>query len=347
MVDKRKKRVAEFIEPFRVKPGSKVTLAKDFDPAFKGGVKKKKEGIALLAEGVRLLSEYQARLAAQDTWGVLVVLQAMDTAGKDGTIRHVMSGVNPQGVQVHSFKVPSAEELDHDFLWRYAQRLPERGEIGIFNRSHYEEVLVVRVHPENLDRQKLPKAAKKGDVWRRRYREINNWERYLSDNGFRIVKLFLNVSKEEQRARLLRRIDLPDHNWKFSSADVAERERWDDYQRAFSEVLSNTSTEWAPWYVIPADRKWFGRIGAGAVRVHTLMEINPRYPAVSKRQRQALLEVKEALEAQAPKGAARDPFEQEQPDAKAREAAGRDDHRAPPPADATNPGDEPAAEPRR
>ena len=192
--DRRQERVAEFIEPFRVRPGSKVTLAKNFDPAFKGGVKKK-EGVALLAEGVRLLSEYQARLAAQDRWGVLVVLQALDTAGKDGTIRHVMSGVNPQGVAVHSFKVPSAEKLDHDFLWRYAQRLPERGEIGIFNRSHYEEVLVVRVHPENLDRQKLPKAAKKGDVWRRRYREINDWERYLTDNGFRIVKLFLNISK--------------------------------------------------------------------------------------------------------------------------------------------------------
>jgi PPK2 family polyphosphate:nucleotide phosphotransferase len=292
-------RVAELIEAFRVKPGSKVVLAEDFDPAFKGGVKKKKEGVALLAEGVRLLSEYQARLAAQDTWGVLLVLQAMDTAGKDGMIRHVMSGLNPQGVRVHSFKVPSAEELDHDYLWRYAQRLPERGEIGIFNRSHYEEVLVVRVHPENLERQKLPKAAREGDVWRRRYREINDWESYLSDNGFRIVKLFLNVSKEEQRARLLRRIDLPDHNWKFSSADVAERDRWDDYQHAFSEALSNTSTEWAPWYVIPADRKWFARFGAAAVLVHTLMEIDPRYPAVSKPQRQALLEAKEALEAQA------------------------------------------------
>ena len=275
-----------------------------------------------------------------------MVLQAMDTAGKDGTIRHVMSGVNPQGVAVHSFKVPSAEELDHDFLWRYAQRLPERGEIGIFNRSHYEEVLVVRVHPENLDRQKLPKAAKKADVWRRRYREINDWERYLSNNGFRIVKLFLNVSKEEQRARLLRRIDLPDHNWKFSSADVAEREHWDDYQTAFSETLSHTSTEWAPWYVIPADRKWFARFGAAAVLVHTLMEIDPRYPPVSKHQRQALLEVKEALEAQAPKGAAPDPFEQEQPDAEAREAQLRDGQPAPPPAATTNAADEPTAERR-
>jgi PPK2 family polyphosphate:nucleotide phosphotransferase len=309
MADKRQRRVAEFIEPFRVKPGSKVTLAKDFDPRFKGGVKKKREGVALLKNGVKLLSEYQARLAAQDKWGVLVVLQALDAAGKDGTIRHVMSGVNPQGVSVHSFKVPSAEELDHDYLWRYARRLPARGEIGIFNRSHYEEVLVVRVHPENLDRQMLPKEATQGDVWQRRYREINDWERYLTENGFRIVKLFLNLSKEEQRIRFLRRIDLPDHNWKFSSADVRERERWDDYQEAFSEMLSHTSTEWAPWYVIPADRKWFGRIGAGSVLVHTLMEIDPRFPTVSKRQRQVLLEAKEALVAQAPTGAAPDPFE--------------------------------------
>ena len=320
MADKRQKRLAEFIEPFRVKPGTKVNLQRDFDPSFKAGVKKKKEGVALLAEGVRLLSEYQARLAAQDTWGVLVVLQALDAAGKDGTIRHVMSGVNPQGVAVHSFKVPSAEELDHDFLWRYAQRLPERGEIGIFNRSHYEEVLVVQVHPENLDRQKLPEAAKQGDVWERRYREINNWERYLTDNGLRVVKLFLNLSKEEQRIRFLRRLDLPDHNWKFSHADVKERERWDDYQKAFSETLSHTSTEWAPWHVIPADRKWFGRIGAASVIAHTLMEIDPRYPAVSKQQRQALLEIKYALEAQAPKGAAPDPFEQEQHNGKPKAA---------------------------
>src|SRR4249920_2038882 len=176
MADKRQKRVAEFIEPFRVKPGSKVALGKDFDPAFRAGVKKK-EGVALLAEGVRLLSEYQARLAAQHTWGVLVVLQAMDTAGKDGTIRHVMSGVNPQGVSVHSFKVPSSEELDHDYFWRYAQRLPGRGEIGIFNRSYYEEVLVVRVHPELLERQKLPKDGRGPGVWKRRFREINEWER--------------------------------------------------------------------------------------------------------------------------------------------------------------------------
>lgn len=311
--DKRKRRAAEFIEPFRVKPGSKVTLGEDFDPSFKAGVRKKKEGVALLEEGVRLLCEYQERLAAQDTWGVLVVLQALDAAGKDGTIRHVMSGVNPQGVAVHSFKQPSTEELDHDFLWRYAQRLPARGEIGIFNRSHYEEVLVVRVHPEILDRQKLPPGAKrKRDVWQRRYRQINDWERYLTENGIRVVKLFLNLSREEQRVRFLRRLDLPDHNWKFSAADVRERERWDDYQRAFSEMLSHTSTDWAPWYVIPADRKWFGRIGAGAVLVHALMEIDPRFPTVSEEQRAGLLAIKRALEAQAPVGARPDPFEHEQ-----------------------------------
>ncbi len=248
-------------------------------------------------------------MAAQDTWGVLIVLQALDAAGKDGAIRHVMSGVNPQGVEVHSFKVPSAEELDHDFLWRYAQRLPGRGQIGIFNRSHYEEVLVVRVHQKNLAREKLPDSAKREDVWRRRYRQINDWERYLAENGFRIVKMFLNLSKEEQRTRLLRRIDLPDHNWKFSEADVRERERWGDYQDAFSEMLSHTSTEWAPWYVIPADRKWFGRLGVGAVLVNTLVEIDPDFPHISTAQREALLEAKKMLEAQAPEGAARDPFE--------------------------------------
>ena len=340
--EKRRKRLDEFIVPFRVKPGSKVVLSKDFDPSFKAGVKKK-EGVALLSEGVRLLSEYQARLAAEATWGVLVVLQALDAAGKDGTIRHVMSGVNPQGVAVHSFKVPSAEELDHDYLWRYARCLPSRGQIGIFNRSHYEEVLVVRVHPESLKRQKLPSSATRGDVWKRRYREINDWERYLTDNGFRIVKLFLNISREEQRARFLRRIDLPDHNWKFSTADVSERERWDDYQSAFSAALSHTSTEWAPWHVIPADRKWFARIGAAAVLVHALMEIDPRFPPVGKRQRQALLEVKQALEAQAPRGAAPDPFERHQRDGKA-PARARGERKAPAGAGIES-AEEPRAEP--
>jgi PPK2 family polyphosphate:nucleotide phosphotransferase len=315
--EKRRKRLEQFAALLRVKPGSRVNLARDFDPAFTAGVSKKKDGVALLEEGIQLLAEYQARLAAQDTWGVLVVLQALDAAGKDGTIRHVMSGVNPQGVSVHSFKVPSTEELDHDFLWRYARRLPARGEIGIFNRSYYEEVLVVRVHPENLDRQRLPAAAKKGDVWKRRYREINDWERYLTDNGFRIVKLFLNLSREEQRCRFLRRIDLPDHNWKFSTADVQERAYWDDYQRALSDMLSHTSTDWAPWYVIPADRKWFERLAVGLVLAQTLLEIDPRFPKVTKQQREMLLEVKRELEAQAPEGAAPDPFAQGQQDGRA------------------------------
>ena len=310
----RRKRLEAFVAQFRVNPGSRVKLARDFDPAFKGGVSKKKDGVALLEEGVQLMSEYQARLAAQDTWGVLVVLQALDAAGKDGTIRHVMSGVNPQGVSVHSFKVPSSEELDHDYLWRYAQRLPGRGEIGIFNRSYYEEVLVVRVHPEILDRQKLPASARKRDIWKRRYGEINDWERYLTGNGFRIVKLFLNLSREEQRTRFLRRIDLPDHNWKFSSADVREREYWDDYQQAFSDMLTHTSTEWAPWYVIPGDRKWFERLAVGLVLAQTLLDIDPRFPKVSKEQRDALLEIKQSLEAQAPEGAAPDPFAQSQQD---------------------------------
>jgi PPK2 family polyphosphate:nucleotide phosphotransferase len=306
--EKRRKRLKEFIAPFRVKPGARVKLHRDFDPSFKGGIKKKKQGVELLEEGVRLLTEYQARLAAQDSWGVLVVLQALDAAGKDGTIRHVMSGVNPQGVAVHSFKAPSDEELDHDYLWRYAQRLPARGEIGIFNRSHYEEVLVVRVHPEVLAREKLPSAARTEDIWKRRYREINEWERQLTDNGFRIVKLFLNLSEEEQRIRFLRRLDLPDHNWKFSPADVSERDHWDEYQKAFSEMLTHTSTERAPWHVIPADRKWFARIAAAAVLVHALMEIDPRFPRVTDQQRQRLLEVKRRLESQAPAGAAADPF---------------------------------------
>jgi len=308
MADLRAKQIAELITPFRVTPGAKVVLAKDFDPAYKAGVKNKKAGEDLLQQGVELLAEYQDRLAAQDTYGVLVALQALDAAGKDGTIRHVMSGVNPQGVSVHSFKVPSTEELDHDFLWRYAQRLPARGEIGIFNRSHYEEVLVVRVHPEILDNQKLPKASRKGDIWKRRYREINDWERFLTDQGFCIVKLFLNLSKEEQRRRFLRRVDLPDKNWKFSAADAKERGFWDAYQKAFSEMLSNTSTEWAPWYVIPADHKWFARIAAAAVIAHTLVRIDPRYPTVGDEQRQALDDERQALEAEAPEGAAPDPF---------------------------------------
>jgi PPK2 family polyphosphate:nucleotide phosphotransferase len=220
-----------------------------------------------------------------------------------------MSGVNPQGVHVSSFKVPSSEELQHDYLWRYAQRLPGRGDIAIFNRSHYEEVLVVRVHPENLDRQKLPAADRGRKLWQRRYQEINDWERYLSDNGFSIVKLLLNLSKEEQRVRFLQRIDDPDRNWKFSAADARERQRWDDYQRAFSEMLSATSTDWAPWYVIPADRKWFARICASAAIVHVLATLDPQYPEVSSDTRRELEAARQELEAEAPPGKPADPYE--------------------------------------
>jgi polyphosphate kinase 2 (PPK2 family) len=280
MVDDRVRLLAKFIEPLRVEPGSKVKLARDFDPGYKASYLKKKEGAGILAAGVTILEEYQARLAAQDTWGVLVCLQALDAGGKDGTIRHVMSGVNPQGVRVTGFKVPSDEELDHDYLWRYARHLPARGEIGVFNRSHYEEVLVVRVHPEH----------------------------YLADNGFKVIKLFLNLSKEEQRIRFLKRVDLPEKNWKFSSADARERKYWDDYQAAFSDMLTHTSTEWAPWYVVPADHKWFARVCVSAVLAHTLIGIDPRFPKVDDAKRKDLAEVRAMLEAEAPDGAAADPF---------------------------------------
>jgi PPK2 family polyphosphate:nucleotide phosphotransferase len=308
-------RLAGLIQPLRVDPGSTVRLPKDFDPGFHGDYIQKGDAQEALARGVAELAEYQDRLAAQSTYAVLVVLQALDAAGKDGTIKHVMSGVNPQGVSVSSFKVPSAEELNHDYLWRYAKRLPERGRIGIFNRSYYEEVLVVRVHPENLDRQRLPASTRTGNVWKRRFREINDWERYLVDNGIRIVKLFLNVSREEQRRRFLQRIDTPAKNWKFSAADARERERWDDYQRAYADVLSSTSTEWAPWHVIPADRKWFARLAAGAVILHELVRIDPHYPRVSPEKLRELGEIRSALaEGTAPDGrrrAQRDGREQE------------------------------------
>jgi PPK2 family polyphosphate:nucleotide phosphotransferase len=306
---KQARRIAAFVKPLRVLPGTKVTLADDFDPGYRAEFVDKEDGVELLAEAVELLADYQARLAAQGTHGLLVVLQSLDAGGKDGTIRHVMSGVNPQGVRVASFKVPSNEELDHDYLWRYSRRLPARGEIGIFNRSHYEEVLVVRVHPELLDREKLPPAAKGAHVWKRRYREINDWERYLDDNGIRVVKLFLNLSREEQRTRFLRRIDVPEKNWKFSASDVRERRCWDDYQRAFSEMLTHTSTAWAPWHVIPADHKWFARIAASAVIVNALIELDPHYPEVGETALRELAEVKAELEAEAPEGAAPDPNE--------------------------------------
>jgi PPK2 family polyphosphate:nucleotide phosphotransferase len=308
LTKERSERIATLFQSLRVRPGTEVDLGKDFDPGYRSDMVRKKDGQQILQTGIALLAEYQARLAAQNTYGVLVCLQALDAGGKDGTIRHVMSGVNPQGVRVSSFKVPSSTELDHDYLWRYARRLPGRGEIGIFNRSHYEEVLVVRVHPEALARQNLPTTTARGSIWGRRYREINDWERYLVDNGIRVVKLFLNLSKEEQRVRFLKRIDVPERNWKFSGADARERQRWDDYQVAFSRMLSATSTEYAPWYVVPADHKWFARICAAAVLAHTLIEIDPRYPTVRTKAKRELADVKRELEAEAPEGAARDPY---------------------------------------
>ena len=306
--DTRIDRIREFITPLRVAPGREVDLGRDFDPAATGDFFSEEESKDLLHQGVDLLDHYQSRLAAQDTYGVLVALQALDAGGKDSTIRHVMSGVNPQGVVVHGFRRPSAEELDHDFLWRYAQRLPARGQITIFNRSHYEEVLVVRVHPEILQHQKLPPAARGEGVWERRYRQINDWERFLVENGFPVVKLFLNLSKEEQRRRFLRRIDYPQKNWKFNANDVKEREHWDEYQTAFSQMLSATSTEHAPWHVIPSDHKWFLRVAVAAVLVNTLAEIDPQYPTVDEEARRALAVSKLELEAQAPEGIAADPI---------------------------------------
>jgi PPK2 family polyphosphate:nucleotide phosphotransferase len=293
------KRIEDAIRPLRVDPGTKVRLGKDFDPRYKADFVSKKDGVKLLKTGIALLSESQTRLAAQNTYGLLVCLQALDAGGKDGTIRHVMSGVNPQGVRVAGFKQPSAEELDHDYLWRYAQRLPARGEITIFNRSHYEEMLVVRVHPELLVRQQLPAEARGPGVWKRRYREVNDWERYLVDNGIKVVKLFLNMSKDEQRQRFLSRIDRPEKNWKFSPADIRERQHWDEYQKAFSKMLSHTSTEWAPWYVIPADRKWFARLAVSAVLAQTLIELDPRFPTVDDATRDEMLVARGELEAEA------------------------------------------------
>ena len=279
-MDKRLRFMADLIEPLQVTPESTVRLSRDHDPGYTGGVARPQADI-LLAEGVELLAEYQDRLAAQDTFGVLLVLQGIDASGKDSTIKHVMSGVNPQAVAVRAFKQPSAEDLNHDFLWRYQCALPGRGRIGIFNRSHYEEVLVVRVHQDLLAAERVPAQARKRGIWARRYREINDWERYLVANGIHVVKIMLNVSKREQAKRFLERIDHPAKNWKFSPSDVRERRYWDDYQRAFDSMLSHTSTKWAPWYVVPADHKWFSHLATAAVLVTALSSIDPRYPAAS------------------------------------------------------------------
>jgi len=287
-----------FVRSLRVKPGSKVTLPKDFDPSDRFGLRKGADATRLLQQGIELLAEYQDRLAAQRGSAVLVVLQGIDASGKDSTIRHVMRGVNPQGVQVSSFKAPSREELAHDYLWRHARRLPARGDIAIFNRSHYEEVLVVRVHPDNLVREKMAPEPVLLDIWNRRYREINHWERYLADNGIKIVKLFLNLSKEEQRSRFLRRIDRTEKNWKFSASDVRERQHWDDYQLAYSDMLTHTSTDWAPWYVLPADHKWVTRICAAAVIAQALIEIDPQYPVPDPAAQKELALARAELEAE-------------------------------------------------
>jgi PPK2 family polyphosphate:nucleotide phosphotransferase len=285
----------DLVEPLAVAPGRAVQLSRDFDPGYTDGLTSKEDASARLSEGVSLLADYQDRLAAQDTFGVLIILQGIDAAGKDSTIKHVMSGINPNGVQVHSFKQPSEEELNHDFLWRYQRALPGRGRIGIFNRSHYEEVLVVRVHPDVLAAERLPKSARTSGVWKRRYGEINAWERSLVDNGIRVVKVFLHLSRQEQAKRFIKRIDQPEKNWKFSTSDIREREHWDEYQKAFNAMLSHTSTERAPWYVVPADHKWFTRLATAAILVKTLAEINPRYPRVPAETLRAMAEARAAL----------------------------------------------------
>lgn len=282
-----------FGERFRVDP-SNFRLC-EIDPAYCADYTKKTAAAKLRAD-IEELAELQDRFYAYDRYALLIIFQAMDAAGKDSTIKHVMTGINPAGCTVHSFKAPTPEELDHDFMWRCIRRLPARGMMGIFNRSYYEEVLIVRVHPEILHAQQLPPELVTKHIWEERYRDINRFERYLSRNGTRILKFFLHISKEEQKRRFLERIEDPAKNWKFSSSDLKERELWDEYQAAYEETLRNTSTEWAPWYVVPADRKWFARLVVANIIVQTLREINPQYPAVTEEQRQQLAEAKALLE---------------------------------------------------
>jgi PPK2 family polyphosphate:nucleotide phosphotransferase len=283
--------------PLIAPPDTQIKL-KEYDPAFTGKYNNKKDAEEKLASDVERLKDFQGKLYAQDTYGVLLVFQAMDAAGKDGTIKHVMSGVNPQGCQVFSFKTPSAEELDHDYLWRCFKCLPERGRIGIFNRSYYEEVIAVRVHPEFLAKQQLPPSSKGKDIWQRRFKEINNFEEYLVDNGIIVIKFFLNVSKEEQKKRFLERIEVPEKNWKLSPNDAKERQYWQDYQLAFEDMLTHTSTEKAPWYVIPADNKWYMRLAVADIICSRLESLELHYPVVDDRQKAALEEVKSLLEAE-------------------------------------------------
>ncbi|MFZ1729525.1 MAG: polyphosphate kinase 2 family protein [Bacteroidota bacterium] len=281
---------------FRVPHDEKIKLV-DFDTAFTGDFKSKKEAKKDLEKDIARLAELQGILYAHDTYSLLVIFQALDAAGKDSTIKHVMSGINPQGCQVYSFKSPSQEELDHDYLWRCTTRLPERGRIGIFNRSYYEEVLVARVHPEIIENQRLPEEAKK-DIWKRRFNEINNFEEHLVSSGTRIVKFFLHVSKGEQRRRFLDRIERPEKNWKFSAGDMKERALWDDYQEAYQDMFNHTSTKHAPWYIIPADHKWFMRGAVAGILVDTLESLDIQYPVVSDEHRTELQDIKQQLEAE-------------------------------------------------
>ncbi|MGA8969075.1 MAG: polyphosphate kinase 2 family protein [Pseudolabrys sp.] len=292
--------ISNITKRFRVDSPDKFRLA-ECDPNDCHGLTiDKSEAKAMLAEGLEQLVELQERLYADDRWSVLIVLQAMDAAGKDSVIKHVMSGLNPQGVEVHSFKQPSVEELNHNFLWRAAQRLPERGRIGIFNRSYYEEVLVVRVHPELLDRQRLPNSLAGKDIWQQRFEDICGFERHLARNGTRIMKFFLHVSKEEQRKRFLDRIDEPAKRWKFSMGDVAERKLWDKYQHAYEDLIRQTSRPEAPWFVVPADHKWFTRMVVAGALAQELQALGLDFPKIEGKALKELQEAAKALKEEKP-----------------------------------------------
>jgi PPK2 family polyphosphate:nucleotide phosphotransferase len=267
----------KFVKPFRVEHGKHFRL-KDYDPGETRGLKSNEDAVELLHSGIRQMAELQNKLYAQDRWALLVMFQAMDAAGKDSAIKHVMSGVNPQGCQVYSFKQPSAEELDHDYLWRASKVLPRRGQIGIYNRSYYEEVLVVRVHDEMLKNERLPTPLVTKHIWKQRFEDISRFERYLTRNGIVIRKFFLNVSKEEQKRRFMERLKEPEKNWKLSPTDVRERERWDDYMSAYEDMIAHTATEHCPWHVVPADNKWFTRVVVAEVIVDTLEQLKLSYP---------------------------------------------------------------------
>jgi len=277
----------KFIKPFRVQHGKHFRL-KDYDPAETRGLASHEDAIELLESGIHQMAELQDRLYAQNRWGLLVIFQAMDAAGKDSVIKHVMSGVNPQGCEVYSFKQPSLEELDHDYLWRASKVLPRRGHIGIFNRSYYEEVLVVRVHDELLKSEHLPPSLITKHIWKERFEDICRFEHYLAHNGFVILKFFINVSKEEQKKRFLERLRDPRKNWKLSPSDVRERERWDDYMGTYEDMIAHTATEYAPWYVIPADNKWFTRLVVAEVIIETMEHLKLKYPKVDAAQRKEL-----------------------------------------------------------